>query len=70
MCVSNEESKFQFMKVDVQGVPMRGVVNTAAGITIINGPMFKRVAAVARLYKRDFKAPDKTPHGCGQKPEA
>ena len=30
--------------------------------------MFKRVAAVARLRKRDFKAPDKMPHAYGQKP--
>ena len=54
--------------LDVQGVPMYGVVDTSADITIINDPMFKRVAASTRLHRRDFKAPDKTPHGYGQKP--
>ena len=66
--VSDEGSRPQFVRVNVQGVPMLGVVDTGADITIINGPMFKRVAAVARLHKRDFKAPDKTPYGYGQKP--
>ena len=64
---NDEESRPQFMRVGVQGVPMNGVVDAGADI-IINGPMFKRVAAVARLRKRDFKSPDKTPHAYGQKP--
>ena len=66
--VSDEGSKPQFVKVDVQGLHMYGVVDTGADNTIINGPMFKRVAAVARLHKQDFKAPDRTPNGYGQKP--
>ena len=49
--VSDEGSKPQFVRMGVQGVPMCGVVDTGADITIINGPMFKRVAAVARLRK-------------------
>ena len=35
---------------------------------VLNGPMFKRVAAVARLKKRDIKALDNMPHAYGQKP--
>ena len=66
--MNDEGSRPQFVGVGVQGVPICGVVDTGADITIINGPMFKWVAAVARLKKRDFKAPDKTPHGYGQKP--
>ena len=66
--INDEGSRPQFVRVGVQGVPMNGVVDTGADITIINGPMFKWVAAVARLRKRDFKAPDKTPHAYGQKP--
>ena len=61
-------SKPQFAKVSVQGVPMLGVVDTGADISIINGPMFKRVATVARLRKRDFKPPDKTPYAYDKKP--
>ena len=53
--VSDEGSRPQFVRVNVQGVPMLGVVDTGADITIINGPMFKRVAAVARLHKRDLR---------------
>ena len=68
MRINDEGSRPQFVRVGVQGVPMNGVVDTGAGITIINGPMFKRVAPVARLKKRDFKSPDKTPHTYGQKP--
>ena len=37
------------MRVGVQGEPTNWVVDMGADITIINSPMFKRVAAVARL---------------------
>lgn len=30
---------------------MYGVVDTGADVTIINDPMYKRVAALARLHK-------------------
>ena len=66
--VHDEGSKPQFAKVSVQGVPMLGVVDTGADISIINGSMFKRVAAVARLRKRDFKPPDKTSYAYDKKP--
>ena len=35
--------------MSVQGVPMEGVVDSGADITIIGGEMFKRVASVAKL---------------------
>ncbi len=38
-------------KVDVQGVPMYGIVDSGADITIIGGQMFKTVAVVAKLRK-------------------
>ena len=34
---------------------------TQADITIMGGDLFKKVASVARLHKRDFKRPDKVP---------
>ena len=39
----------------MQGVPVNRVVDTGANITIINGPAFKRVDAVAGLKKRDSR---------------
>ena len=45
-----------------------GLVDTAADITIIRGELFKKVASVARLKKRDFRPADKTPHTYDQKP--
>ena len=53
--------------VEIQGVPAYGIVDTGADISIIGGNLFKKVASVARLRKRDFKPADKTPRnydGC------
>ena len=44
------KGKPQFVNVDVQGVPMYGVVDTGADVTIINDPMYKWVAALDRLH--------------------
>ena len=38
----------------VGGVPMLGVVDMDADVTIMGGSMFKRFAAAAKLHKRDF----------------
>ena len=59
--VVDKGSKPQRVQVVVEGVPIKGVVDSGADITIIGGEAFKKVAAVARLRKRDFKPPDKTP---------
>lgn len=49
------------MCVMIAGVPVNGTVDTAADISIIGPEAFKRVAAVAKLKKRDLKPADKTP---------
>ena len=54
-------SKPYCAKVNVQGVPMEGVVDSGADITIMGGAMFKHIAAVAKLRKKDLKHPDKVP---------
>ena len=46
---------------------MEGVVDTAADITIVGAEAFKRIAAVAKLKKRDLKPADKTPRTYDQK---
>ena len=66
--VYDKGSKAHCVKVSVQGVPMYGVVDSGADITIIGGEMFKRVAAAAKLRKREFKPPDRTPHNYDQQP--
>ena len=45
----------------VQGVPVIGLIDTGADLSIMGGEVFKVVAAVARLRKRDLKKADKTP---------
>ena len=59
--VTDKGSHAHCARVEVQGVPMYGIVDSGADITIIGGALFKRVATIARLRKRDFKPPDKTP---------
>ena len=59
--VSDEGSVSQCVKVQVRGVPAYGLIDTGADITIIGGKLFKRVATVARLRKRNFKRADKNP---------
>ena len=66
--VGDECSQVQCAKVQVQGVPAFGIIDTGADITIIGGKLFKRVATIARLKKRDFKRADKTPRAYDQKP--
>ena len=55
-------------KVNVQGVPVNGVVDSQADITIMGGDLFKPVATVAKLRKKDFKPPDKVPRNYDQQP--
>ena len=44
----------------IQGVPAEGLIDSGAKITIMGGELFKKVATVNRLKKKDFK-PDKIP---------
>ena len=59
--VTDHGSRPQFARVDVQGVPADGVIDTAADITIMGGKLFALVASSARLCKKDFKPPDRVP---------
>ena len=67
MRIQDEGSKPQRAHVTVGGVPMLGVIDSAADVTIIGGEIFKKVAAVAKLRKRDFKPADKTPYNYDRK---
>jgi hypothetical protein len=59
--VTDCRSHPQLARVDVQGVPADGVVDTAADITIMGGKLFALVASSARLRKKDLKTPDGVP---------
>ena len=56
--VPDSGSHSQLARVDVQGVPADGIVDTAADITIMGGKLFALVAATAKLRKRNFRKPD------------
>ena len=65
--VQDKGSQPQSVRVVVAGVPVDGVVDTAADISIVGAEAFKRIAAVAKLKKRDLKPADKTPRTYDQK---
>ena len=56
------------MKVFIQGVPAYGLIDSGADITIIGGSLFKKVATVARLRKKNFMKADKVPRTYNQQP--
>ena len=60
--VSYKGSQVKCTKVSIKGVLAYGILDTGADITIIGGALFKKVAAVAKLRKRPFQEPDKTPY--------
>ena len=64
----DQGSKPRCAKVEVQGVPMFGILDTGADITIMGSALFKKVAAAAKLRKRDFKKPDRSPQGYDGQP--
>ena len=59
--ISDQGSNPQHAKVELQGVSGVGVIDSSADITIVGGDLFRRVAAAARLKKKNFKKPDKVP---------
>ena len=59
--VDDKGSVPQCVMVFLQGVPVYGLIDSGADISIIGGSLFKRVATVAKLRKRDFQKADRTP---------
>ena len=71
MCVvqmDDSGSAVKCAKVCVQGIPMFGLIDSAADITIMGGVLFKKVAAAARLKRKHFKPADKVPHSYDHQP--
>ena len=59
--VSDQESCPQLVWVVIAGVPVEGVIDAAADITIIGAETLKCIASVVRLKRCDHKPVDKTP---------
>lgn len=47
--INDQGSRQQYADVLIEGVPATGIVDSGADITIMNGKLFARVAAVACL---------------------
>ena len=59
VALEDHGSQLWYATVEICGVPVTGLVDTGADITIINGPTFKKIASIVRLKKKYFKKPDK-----------
>ena len=59
--VHDQGSRPRRAEILVQDVFATGVIDTGADITIMGGSLFKKVAAAAKLGRRDFKKADKVP---------
>ena len=66
--IEDKGSQPHKVTVDLQGLPVSGVIDSSADITIMNGDVFKKVAAIAQLSKRAFKPADKIPYGYDNTP--
>ena len=66
--VNDEGSRPQYVNVEIQGVSTSGIIDTGADITIMGGELFKKVACTAKLRKKNFHKPDRTPHTYDRKP--
>ena len=66
--IADKGSVTKCVKVHVQGVPAYGLIDSGADITIIGGALFKKVATVARLKRRNLLKPDKVPRTYDQQP--
>ena len=66
--VEDQGSHSQSVVVEIEGVPVKGLVDTGSDMTIIGGQLFKHVAVTARLRKKQFKPPDKSPRTYNHQP--
>ena len=66
--VNDKGSCPQLAGVEIQGLPAQGIIHNGADISIMGGELFKQVAAVARLKRRDVNRADKVPCTYDQKP--
>ena len=68
VCVPDHGSRPRSAQVNIQGVPACGVVDSGSDLTIMGSDLLRKVAAVARLKKKDLKPPDKKPRNYDARP--
>ena len=66
--VQDKGSCPKYARVTIEGESCLGIIDTGSDITIVGGDLFKKIAAVSRLKKNDFRQPDKTPVTYNQQP--
>ena len=59
--IADRGSKPQYVDIQIENIPARGVIDSGSDITIVGGELFKYVATIARLRKSQFHKPDKIP---------
>ena len=59
--VEDHGAEQRYADVLMEGVPASGVIDSGAEISIINGILFRKIAAVARLKRSQLKPPDRIP---------
>ena len=59
--VEDHGGEQRYADVLMEGVPASGVIDSGAEISIINGKLFRKIAAVARLKRSQLKPPDQIP---------
>ena len=67
-CVQDKGSKLRRANVVIAGVPTNGVIDSGADITIVGGDLFRRIVAVEKVKKRQFKPVDKLSHTYDRRP--
>jgi len=66
--VSDGGSRPRCVRVQIQGVPVVGILDSGADITIMGGALFKKVAPAAKLKRKDLHRSDKVPRTYNRKP--
>ena len=66
--VQDKGNKLRRANVVIAGVPTNGVIDSGADITIVGGDLFRRIVAVEKVKKRQFKPVDKLPHTYDRRP--
>ena len=59
--VQDKGSQPQCARVEIQGVPVYGMIDSGADITILGGNLLCKVVTTVKLRKKDLKPADKVP---------
>ena len=56
------------VEVQIEGVPVRGIIDTGSDITILSGSAFQEIVTRRNLKMQDFKPADRKASTYGQQP--